>query len=227
MEQRMNADVIRETLSLNGKKVADIGCGDGTLVRMMTREGAEVIGVDPNPVQMERAQAHALVGTETYVSAGGEDLPFDDDSLDIVIFFNSLHHVPLPLEAPALAEAYRVLRPGGTLYVAEPVADGPFFHVTRLVDDETVVRSFAQGVLSAATWMGYMPEADFYYMHEAKHASFDALKTVMTAINPDRKALVEELEPTLRARFDELGEARADGIYFQQPMHATVLRKPA
>ena len=52
--------------------------------------------------------------------------------------------------AQALAEVARVLRPGGHLYVSEPVFNGPFNEVVRLYNDEGVVRAAAQAAVDAA-----------------------------------------------------------------------------
>jgi ubiquinone/menaquinone biosynthesis C-methylase UbiE len=57
----------------------------------------------------------------------GERLPFAAAAFDLVLLFNSLHHVPVDRQGAALAEAARVLRPGGDLLVAEPLAEGPWF----------------------------------------------------------------------------------------------------
>jgi SAM-dependent methyltransferase len=62
----------------------------------------------------------------------------------------SLHHVPIPLMDRALAEVARVLRPGGHLYVSEPVYEGPFNDIVRLFNDEAVVRAAAQRAVDAA-----------------------------------------------------------------------------
>ncbi len=53
----------------------------------------------------------------------------------------SLHHVPVESMAQALVDAARVLRPGGHLYVSEPVYAGPLNEVVRLFNDEGKVRA--------------------------------------------------------------------------------------
>ena len=122
---RRNIDVVEEHLNLDGARVLDIGSGDGGLARALTTRGAHVTGLECGAAQLEKARSHEAVGGETYVEGFGQDIPFADGSFDISIFFNSLHHVPGDVMAAALDEATRVLRPGGTLYIAEPVAMGP------------------------------------------------------------------------------------------------------
>ncbi|HEB79365.1 MAG TPA: class I SAM-dependent methyltransferase, partial [Rhodospirillales bacterium] len=143
MKKRHNGDMLIETLGLDGKRVADVGCGNGSLARLMVRHGAEVIGVECNPVQLEKAFAEPPAGGETYVSGRAEDLPLEDGSMDIVVFFNSLHHVAVDRQAAAITEAARALKTGGLLYAAEPLAEGPHFELMKPVHDETVVRARA------------------------------------------------------------------------------------
>ncbi|MFQ5467738.1 MAG: class I SAM-dependent methyltransferase, partial [Kiloniellaceae bacterium] len=125
--RRTHRDVLEEYLALAGARVADIGCGDGALARAHTGAGARVTGIDPSEGQIARARAAEPAGDEDYVLAGAEALPLPDGSLDIAIFFNALHHVPVPLQGQALEEAARALKPGGLLYIVEPIAAGRYF----------------------------------------------------------------------------------------------------
>ncbi len=69
---------------------------------------------------------------------------------DLALMHKSLHHVPLTAMDQALAEVARVLRPGGYLYVSEPVYAGPLNEIVRLYNDEGVVRAAAQAALDRA-----------------------------------------------------------------------------
>ncbi|HYD66281.1 class I SAM-dependent methyltransferase, partial [Azospirillum sp.] len=67
--------MLAEVLDLRGKAVADVGCGDGAMVRHLTREGAVVVGLEPSPQQLARARAAEPAGGETYREGRGEALP--------------------------------------------------------------------------------------------------------------------------------------------------------
>ncbi|MGE4281718.1 MAG: class I SAM-dependent methyltransferase, partial [Magnetospirillum sp.] len=95
MQRRRNADVIVETLDLEGKRVVDVGCGDGHLTRLMAKHGAHVLGVECSPRQLAKAWKADKVADERIVEGVGQALPAEDASADIVVFFNSLHHIPL------------------------------------------------------------------------------------------------------------------------------------
>jgi ubiquinone/menaquinone biosynthesis C-methylase UbiE len=133
---------------LAGKRLLDIGCGAGALVRSLSDRGARVAGVDPNPEAV--AVARESVPDGTFQTARAEALPFADASFDGAVFLNSLHHVPKPVMHRALREAARVVGPAGPIVVVEPLAEGSLFLALRLVEDETEVRNAAQEVIRQA-----------------------------------------------------------------------------
>jgi ubiquinone/menaquinone biosynthesis C-methylase UbiE len=128
---RSPRDVLDELLPSGDPVVVDVGCGDGALVRHLARRGARAIGVEIGREPLERARAHAPAGGERYEHGGAQALPLEDMSTDVVVFANSLHHVPGELLDTALAEAARVLRPGGTLAVADIVSGRALKETTR------------------------------------------------------------------------------------------------
>ena len=137
-----------------GKDVVDIGCGGGALVRDLAAAGARPIGIEISEEQLAAAQARDDGSGARYLVGRAEALPLDDGSVDVVVFMRSLHHVPHEHLEAGLREARRVLRPGGAVYVAEPLAEGDFFALTSLVEDELEVRRAAQAALAGAGRVG-------------------------------------------------------------------------
>jgi ubiquinone/menaquinone biosynthesis C-methylase UbiE len=98
--------------------VLEIGCGTGAISRVLaTWPGVgEVTGIDPSPVFLDRArQLSAVVPNLSFCQADGRDLPLPRASFDLAVLHAVLSHVPDPHEV--LAQAFWVLRPGGTLAV--------------------------------------------------------------------------------------------------------------
>ena len=228
MPRRKHSAVMREALPLRGARTADVGCGDGALVRFMTREGARVIGVEPSEVQLSRARAADAAGGERYVRGLAERLPLSDAAFDAVVFFNALHHVPVEAQAAALGEAARVVRPGGLVYVMEPIAAGPYFEMMRPVEDETFVRAKAYEALKQALRGPVFEETDeICYEAPFRYRSFDGFRESFLAIDGRRKERVAAMETELRPAFDSAGEHRDDGIWFYQPSRLNLLRRSA
>ena len=95
-------------------RVIDIGCGEGRFCRMMNARGLEPVGLDPTSELIGAAKSKDPAGS--YVQASGEALPFENECFDAAVFYLSL--IDIPDFRSAIAEAARVLRPGGLMLVA-------------------------------------------------------------------------------------------------------------
>ena len=102
----------------DGLRVLEIGCGTGNVTVRVKRDepGADVVGADPDPLALARAQrkARGLTGIR-FERAYAQELPFADGEFDRVLSSMMLHHLDDDVKAGAAAEIHRVLRPGGTL----------------------------------------------------------------------------------------------------------------
>lgn len=224
-ERRTTPDIIAATVPLAGSMVVDIGCGEGMLVRHMARAGAHVVGVEPGPRMLELAHNVPVAADERYIEAPAQRIPLPDASADLVVFSNSLHHVPVAVQPQALAEAARILKQGGTLYVSEPVADGPFFAMTRLFNDETDVRAHALAALRGAARHGLKQIDEFVHIQTVKSRDFSAFKERSIAIEPSRAGAFAANEREIRAVFERNGIATEDGIAFDNPTRVNIFRK--
>ncbi len=105
----MDAPVL-EALPLQGT-VADIGCGEGRFCRIMQSRGMTTIGIEPTPSLCAAATERDSKGN--YIGASAEALPLDSGSCDVALFYLSL--IDIADYRGAIAEAVRILRPGGRL----------------------------------------------------------------------------------------------------------------
>ena len=118
----------------------DIGCGEGGNTREVARRGARMTALDMSPTFLQHARAAEVLEPLSieYVHADAACLPFGNEAFDFATAFMSL--MDMPDQATALAEAYRVLRPGGFLQfsILHPCFVPPRRRVLREADGTTV-----------------------------------------------------------------------------------------
>lgn len=102
-----------------GLDVLDAGCGTGNLVPRLEARGARVVALDANRAGL-RAARRKVAGLAVVHATLESGLPFADAAFDAVASVNVLYTLSPPGRARFLAEARRVLRPGGGLVVASP-----------------------------------------------------------------------------------------------------------
>lgn len=225
MKKRKNAEILPELIELKDQKVADIGSGDGAIARLMARHGAKVFGIECNPEQLKKAREATPAGAEEYFEGVAESLPFSDSSLDVVVMFNSLHHVDIAHQGKALEEAARVLKSGGIAYICEPIAEGSHFEMMQPVHDETVVRAHAYDAIKTAIGNGFSQLQEITYVNVVTYPDFDHFRERILRINPDKADTFTASEDTLRAGFERLGKKTDEGWTFDQPMRVNLLKK--
>ncbi len=133
----------KETVALAqpaaGEKVLDVGCGTGTLaiaLKAKVGPGGEVVGIDAAPEMIAVARDKAAKrGADIDFRIGLiEEIPFPDDSFDLVLSSYMLHHLPDDIKRKGLGEIRRVLKPGGRFLVVDLTVHGHSFvgHVLTL-----------------------------------------------------------------------------------------------
>jgi SAM-dependent methyltransferase len=108
---------LHEYTEFAGKKVLDVGCGNGYVLANYARAGADVSGIDLTEAAITLTrQRFSLAGlTGDFRTANAEALPFPDETFDCVCSMGVLHHTPDTERA--VEEVWRVLKPGGRLIV--------------------------------------------------------------------------------------------------------------
>jgi SAM-dependent methyltransferase len=137
-------------------RVADLGCGDGYLTIEASRWASRVIAIDRSKPVLERARALARrrgVRNITWRQGEIERIPLRDASVDLAILSQALHHAADP--AAAIAEAARIVAPGGRVLVLDLREHDQEWVTERLGDrwrgfpDAVLTRLFKQAGLSA------------------------------------------------------------------------------
>lgn len=120
--QGRRLDMMRHWAALEGARILVDGCGVGMYVRALRGLTSHVTGLDIEPERV--AEALAAVPDAALQVADGERLPYADGSFDVVLSHEVIEHVAD--DQQALAEALRVLRPGGRLFLFCPNRLYPF-----------------------------------------------------------------------------------------------------
>lgn len=218
--------VLERLVALSGRDAVDVGCGGGALVRTLAARGARVTGVEISESQLAPAVRDDGGSGARYVVGLAQELPLESASMDLVVFMRTLHHVPPASMRDALREARRVLRRDGVVYVAEPLAEGDFFELTSLVEDEREVRAAAQRAVAEAPWVGLDRAHTFEYDARLCLADLDAFAARVISVDPARGEAFEAQRSVLAEAFARLGSPgeRPGERCFLAPMRVDLLR---
>lgn len=116
-------------------RVLDVGCGPGSLARHIARDGHTVVGIDSEPLMIDRAQYLATeVSRVTFELGDVRNLKFDDDSFDAALATNVIFLLRDPLIG--LKEMARVVRPGGVVAMLNPSTHMTLAAAETLADEQ-------------------------------------------------------------------------------------------
>lgn len=123
-DQKMRQSTVELAQIKPGESILDVGCGTGQLTRAAKGKAgatAEVVGVDASAEMIAVARHKAQEeGCDIDFQPGLiEKLSFPDDQFDVVLSSLMVHHLPDDLKERGFAEVYRVLKPGGRLFVVD------------------------------------------------------------------------------------------------------------
>jgi len=219
-------DLLQSLVDLSAHpRIIELGCGAAHLSRKLLQRfpASHVTGLEVDERQLAKNLAKPQEHLH-FVQAGAQAIPLPDQSFDLALMLKSLHHVPLELLDQALAEAHRVLRPLGLLYVSEPVFAGPLNEVMRLFHDEELVRAAALAAVRRAVASGAWAQVDEVHFEMPVHyRDFAEFEQRMIAVTFVEHRLDPATLAAVRARFEpHMGPT---GAHFVRPMRVNLLQR--
>jgi 2-polyprenyl-6-hydroxyphenyl methylase/3-demethylubiquinone-9 3-methyltransferase len=136
---------IKSFVSLEGKKVLDVGCGGGILAESIAQSGADTTGIDLSEKALKVAELHALeVGASlTYRSIAAEALADEQpEQYDVVTCMEMLEHVPHP--ASVVNACAKLCKPGGTLFFST-LNRNPKSYLFAIIGAEYILKLLPKG----------------------------------------------------------------------------------
>ena len=183
-ESRWRPLVVDAVADLSPATVVDVGCGTGALSipigeRLPT---ARVIGVDGDRQVLEIARGKPGADRVEWTEGLAGSLSLTDGEADVVVTSLVLHHLPLDTKRDMLAEARRILRPGGRLIVADwaapqDVIASAGFTLLQLLDGFATTNDNRRGLIPRLIVQAGFPEPRLLRRVRTALGTFDVLVT--------------------------------------------------
>ncbi|MEO8976882.1 MAG: class I SAM-dependent methyltransferase [Casimicrobiaceae bacterium] len=221
------SDIYESLLALDGATILELGCGKAEHTRRIAsaHPTSTIIASEVDRVQHAANLAAGAPSNMTCGEFGAESIPLPDASVDVVMMFKSLHHVPLTLLDAALSEIARVLRPGGHSYFSEPVFAGALNEMVRIFNDEEAVRRAAFDALCRAVNRSeFELDDEVFFLVPVKYADFAAFSARHFDVTHSERNVSAAQRESVERMFE--AHRGADGVKLTQQIRVDLLRKP-
>src|SRR6266404_6251481 len=215
--------------AIKGKKILEVGCGAGAHSALFKRYGAKVVPLDITVDRVISAQRKLKLVRQGYgcaIQGDAENLPFEDNSFDIVYSFGVLHHTENTEKA--IGELHRVLKPGGQAAVMLYAKSSYVYLFNQLLVQGILRGNYARN----GRWLGkvsegkpkhsdvYNPITRVYSKSEMFHLfdRFHSLKLRKSAFNFSQISLIGRYLPKLLVKLGICKESRAGVLVWDGPL---------
>jgi ubiquinone/menaquinone biosynthesis C-methylase UbiE len=220
------AEILNQVLSFDNKNILELGCGKAEITRVIATEGLDrsITATEVDKIQHQKNLEIDDLPNVKFLYAGSQDLPFEDSSFDIVLLFKSLHHVPMNMMDDALKEITRVLKPGGLVYISEPIFAGEFNDILRLFHDEETVRQAAfDAILKSVDSGDLRLNQQLFFNTQRVYKEFSEFKDLIINVTHNDHSLSAELMSEVETKF--MAHMTDAGARFLTPLRVDLLTK--
>ncbi|MBT7333281.1 MAG: class I SAM-dependent methyltransferase [Gammaproteobacteria bacterium] len=221
-----DVDVLNRLLTFDDGIILELGCGRAKKTRQVLKSTAvkKIIAAEVDETQHQKNLACQDLPTIEFTRFGAEKIAAWDQTFDVVLMFNSLHHVPTKLMGLALTEIHRVLKIDGFAFFSEPVFAGELNEVMRLFHDESEVRIAAFNSLQhAVEHKLFQLEEEIFFKQIICFANFSQFENHVMNATFAAHRLTPELHEKVRNKFERFRSSQ--GYVFEVPHRVDLLRR--
>jgi len=219
-------DIYNRLLTLDGRHILELGCGKAEKTRVIATSGAGrmVTALEVDKIAHRNNLATNNLANVEFMLAGAQDIPLADASVDVVMMFKSLHHVPMALMDQSMHEIARVLKPGGYAYISEPIYAGDFNEILSIFNDEKEVREAAFEAVRKAVDNGLLSLVEQVFFNTPRHyRDFKEFESATINVTHSEYRVDAGMHERVRRMFEKhLG---CDGATFLTPVRVDLLQK--
>ena len=221
------SEIYESLLAFGGASILELGCGKADPTRNIAGAypTANIVAAEVDPIQHAQNLASARPSNLAFAGFGAQSIPLADASIDVVLMFKSLHHVPLHQLDRALSEIHRVLKASGHAYLSEPVFAGQLNEMLRIFNDEELVRRAAFEAVHRAVESGlFVLSREIFFLAPASYRDFAEFAGKHFQVTHSERNVSAAQRSAVERVFDShLGP---DGVKITQPIRVDLLRKP-
>lgn len=159
---------------VKGKKVLDVACGEGYGSNILSEVADIVVGMDINAETVQLANEKYGSTKLTYIVGSAEKLPFENESFDAIVSFETIEHISETAQENFLSEIKRVLRPNGLLVMSTPnkaiytdaVNGKNPYHIKEFYTDEFI--AFVKDKFQSVEVFCQYPDTGYFIAKEGK-----------------------------------------------------------
>lgn len=224
--QTLDEHYLLETLNLDDKTVLELGCGAASMTKKMASTGKnrKIIATEVDAKQHQK-NLKLNINNIQFIECGAQNIPLENNSIDMVCMFKSFHHIPHHLMNQALYEIKRVLKTNGLLYISEPLFQGEQNDLISLFHDEERVRQEAFNAIEDFVQKEEMKLfKELFFQTPIQYNSFEDFqkKQMNLSFNEDNnsKEVIQKVQKAYEGFANDEGKTS-----FMKPFRVDILQK--
>ncbi len=223
--QTLDEHYLIETLNLNDKVLLELGCGGAVMSTKIASTGfnRKLYACEIDLVQHKKNFKKNIKNIE-FILCCAQDLPFEDESIDMVLMFKSFHHIPKEHMKKALSEIKRVLKNNALLYISEPLFYGKQNELIAIFHNEEKVRIDAfEAIQNSVLNEEFKLFREIFFNSQVSYESFEDFKNKQMNLSYNETSVSSQLIAKVQSKYLEY--AKDGKTDFLKPFRVDILQK--